>query len=130
MNGTNAPARLGVLLDGEAMPEEEARAFWGRFSAWMDERKGDLSGFAKSEGLLSVHPTMQEGRAVLVASRSAPQKPYTNAPTVKTNIRAPGKPNKADKPDKADKAGGSTGHQAAPDRSARAPFANGKSPKK
>lgn len=82
--------RLAVLLDGDELPEEEARAFWGRFSAWMDANKGDLGGFAKSEGLASVHPTMQANRAVLVASRSAAQRAYTNAPTVKTSLKAPG----------------------------------------
>ena len=91
MNGSkDASANLAVLLDGEAMASEDARAFWTRFSAWMDAKKGDLAGFAKSEGLASVHPTMQAGRAVLVASRSATQKPYTNAPNVKTNLKAPG----------------------------------------
>ena len=91
MNGSkDTKGRLGVLLDGEPMAEEEARAFWARFSAWMDAHKGDLAGFAKSEGLASVHPTMQAGRAVLVASRSKLQKPYTNAPNVKTNLKAPG----------------------------------------
>jgi hypothetical protein len=83
--------KLGVLVDGEAMGEEDARAFWGRFSTWMDANKGDLAGFAKAEGFASVHPTMQDGRAVLVASRSATQKAYTNAPTVKSGLVAPGK---------------------------------------
>jgi len=85
-----AKGRLAVLLDGEPMAEEEARAFWSRFSAWMDANKGDLGGFAKSEGLVSVHPTMQDGRAVLVASKTAAQKAYVNAPTVKSSIKAPG----------------------------------------
>lgn len=70
---------LRVLLDGEAMPAEEAIAFWKRFSAWMDEHQGDLGGFAKSEGLASVRPEMHSGAPVLVASRSAAQTPYTTA---------------------------------------------------
>jgi hypothetical protein len=77
------PGRLGVVVDGQALPEEEARAFWGRFSDHMDANRGDLRGFAEKEGLASVHPTMQGDRPVLVASRSGTQKPYTNAPTVK-----------------------------------------------
>jgi hypothetical protein len=108
-------ARLGVLLDGEPLPEAEARAFWTRFSDWMDANKGDLAGFAKSEGLASVHPTMQDGRAVLVASRSAPQKAYTNAPTVKSGIRSPG---------------GSSSPQGAGARNSKARHANGKAAKK
>jgi hypothetical protein len=70
------------MLDGRPMEEEAARAFWSRFSRWMEERKGDLAGFAAEEGLASVHPEMHEGRAVLVASRTAPQRPYANAPNV------------------------------------------------
>ena len=71
---------LGVLVDGQPMPPEEAIAFWKRFSAWMDEHQGDLGGFAKSEGLASVRPEMHSGTPVLVASRSTPQTPYTTAP--------------------------------------------------
>lgn len=72
--------RLAVTVDGAPLPEEEARAFWGRFSAWMEEHKGDLAGFAKSEGLASVHPKTSREGALLVASRSAVQEPYRNAP--------------------------------------------------
>jgi hypothetical protein len=70
---------LRVLVDGEALPTEEAIAFWKRFSAWMDEHPGDLAGFAQGEGLASVTPEMHSGAPVLVASHSAPQKPYTTA---------------------------------------------------
>jgi hypothetical protein len=72
--------RLGVLIDGTALAEDEARAFWGRFSAWMEAHAGDLAGFARSEGLASVHPEMHGGAPVLVASRKAPQRAYTSAP--------------------------------------------------
>ncbi|MGH7295428.1 MAG: hypothetical protein ACRELB_10870 [Polyangiaceae bacterium] len=74
---------LRVLVDGEALPTEEAISFWKRFSAWMDEHPGDLGGFARGEGLASVTPEMHAGAPVLVASRTAPQKPYTTAPTKK-----------------------------------------------
>jgi hypothetical protein len=70
---------LRVLVDGEALPTEEAIAFWKRFSAWMDEHPGDLGGFARSEGLTSVTPEMHAGAPVLVASHTAAQKPYTTA---------------------------------------------------
>ena len=120
---------LGVLLDGEAMPESDARAFWSRFSTWMDDHKGDLKGFAASEGLASVHPTMQGGRAVLVASKSAPQAAYTSAREVKTpktpvkganvksGLRAPGRPS-------GNASGGSS-----PNRSGNAGKGSGQTPK-
>jgi hypothetical protein len=74
---------LRVLVDGEALPAEEAIAFWKRFSTWMDEHPGDLAGFAGTEGLKSVVPEMHAGAPVLVASKSAAQKPYTTAPKKK-----------------------------------------------
>jgi hypothetical protein len=70
---------LRVLVDGAPMADEAAQAFWKRFSAWMEEHRGDLGGFAQAEGLVSVHPQMHAGEAVLVASRSATQAPYSSA---------------------------------------------------
>jgi hypothetical protein len=74
---------LRVLVDGVALPDSEATAFWRRFSVWMDEHPGDLGGFAKTEGLSSVRPEMHDGTPVLVASRSAPQVAYGPAPKKK-----------------------------------------------
>jgi hypothetical protein len=76
--GHGQGASLAVLVDGKPMDEAEARTFWGRFSAHMEENKGDLAGFAKKEGFASVHPSMQGGRPVLVVSTSAPQGPYVS----------------------------------------------------
>ena len=70
---------LRVLIDGNAIPEAESRSLWARFSAWMEEHKGDLAGFAKAEGFASVHPELHGGEPVLVVSRTSPQKPYTSA---------------------------------------------------
>ena len=70
---------LSVLVDGVALSEADARAFWDRFSRYMDDHPRDLVGFAKSEGLASVHPQMGASGAMLVASRTAPQQPYANA---------------------------------------------------
>lgn len=67
---------LRVLVDGEPLPEEEARAFWERFSAFMEEHRGDLAGFAAREGFASVHPGVEGGRPVLYASRTEAQMPY------------------------------------------------------
>ncbi len=72
-------ARLTVVVDGVPMPEEEARAFWARFSAHMESHKGDLAGFAKVEGFASVRPAMGPEGAQLVVSRTAKQEPYGNA---------------------------------------------------
>jgi len=72
--------RLAVTVDGAPLGEEEARAFWGRFSAFMEEHRGDLAGFAKAEGFASVHPETGPTGAVLVASRTAPQRGYATAP--------------------------------------------------
>lgn len=71
---------LRVLVDGVALPEAEARAFWGRFSAYLDAHKGNLAGFAQAEGFASVHPETHGGEPVLVVSRTAPQRTYANAP--------------------------------------------------
>ncbi|MBV9948134.1 MAG: hypothetical protein JOZ69_14865 [Myxococcales bacterium] len=70
---------LRVVVDGETLPDPEARAFWKRFSEWMDGHHGDLAGFAQAEGFASVHPEMAASGPVLVASRSDPQRPYATA---------------------------------------------------
>jgi hypothetical protein len=67
---------LRVTLDGAPLPAEQAAFFWKRFSAWMEENPGDLIGFARSEGLESVHPEVDDGGPVLSASRTSPQRPY------------------------------------------------------
>lgn len=72
--------RLSVIVDGTPMPDAEARAFWERFSAHMEEHKGDLAGFARAEGFASVHPEMRGGAPVLIVSRTAAQRAYANAP--------------------------------------------------
>ncbi|MDB4944880.1 MAG: hypothetical protein JWP97_4414 [Labilithrix sp.] len=75
MNGT--PKKLlAAYLDGAPLPEPEAHALWDRFSLWMEEHRGDLAGFAASEGYASVKPGVEGDRPVLRASRSATQTPY------------------------------------------------------
>ena len=74
--GPPSKKRLGVLVDGTAMPDEDAHALWERFSDWMEEHRGDLAGFAAQEGFLSVHPGVDGDRPVLRASKSAAQLPY------------------------------------------------------
>jgi hypothetical protein len=72
-------AKLTVIVDGAPMADEEARAFWKRFSDHMEGNKGDLAGFAKAEGFASVRPAMGSEGAQLVVSRTARQEPYANA---------------------------------------------------
>ena len=69
-----------MKIDGVLLAEDEGRALWQRFSAHMEDNRGDLAGFAKSEGLASIHPAMEGGRAILVGSRSAsaPQRAYAS----------------------------------------------------
>jgi hypothetical protein len=67
---------LTVRVDGAALPDDEARAMWERFSAWMEEHRGDLAGFAKQEGFASAHPGVENGSPVLLLSREAAQRPY------------------------------------------------------
>jgi hypothetical protein len=102
-------ASLAVLIDGQPMPETEARAFWERFSAHMEENKGDLAGFAKKEGFASVHPSMKGGRPVLLASTTSPQGPYVS-------VEKGG--------------GGSSSHQGSRRTQAKGPAAGGKGPKR
>jgi hypothetical protein len=78
---------LRALVDGMPLPVAEARLLWERFSAWMETRAGDLAGFARAEGFASVHPELDGGCAVLVASRSEAQGPY--APARRTAAAAP-----------------------------------------
>ena len=60
------------------MADADARAFWKRFSDHMEQNRGDLAGFAKSEGFASVRPAVENGAAVLIASHSDAQVPYTS----------------------------------------------------
>jgi hypothetical protein len=69
--------KLAVLVDGVPMADADARALWERFSAWMEDHPGDLAGFAKEEGYVSVHPGVEAGRPVLRASKRDPQRPYS-----------------------------------------------------
>jgi hypothetical protein len=70
---------MKVVVDGTQMPEAEGRAFWERFSAWMEEHRGDLAGFAAQEGYTSVHPGVDADGPVLRVSKTAAQQPYSNA---------------------------------------------------
>ena len=81
---------LAVLVDGAPLPEAEARALWERFSDWMEEHRGDLAGFAAREGFASIHPGVDNGRPVLVASMTSAQRPYTTATEIARSARGGG----------------------------------------
>jgi hypothetical protein len=78
---------LAVKIDGTALPDDEARAMWERFSAWMEEHRGDLAGFAKQEGFASAHPGVENGKPILLLSRNAAQRPY--APVAQDESSSP-----------------------------------------
>lgn len=56
---------LAVEVNGTPMAESEARALWERFSAWMEDHRGDFVGFARAEGFTSVQPGVNAGRPIL-----------------------------------------------------------------
>jgi hypothetical protein len=64
-------SRLLALIDGVALPEEEGKALWREFSAHMDEHRGDMAGFAKKKGWVSVSPEHRGGKAVLLVQTTA-----------------------------------------------------------
>ena len=69
-------SQLSVLVDGVPLPSEEARALWTKFSEYMDEHRGDMAGFAKLHGYISVAPEVRKGQPVLVIKKTAaPSKP-------------------------------------------------------
>jgi len=80
---------LGVVVDGVPLPAADARALWRRFSDWMNDHAGDLSGFAAAEGFASVRPELHDGVPVLACSRTAPQTPYGPAAKRKSRPVAP-----------------------------------------
>ena len=86
---TTGQKALQVLVDGVALPEEEGRELWKRFSEWMEEHKGDLAGFAASQGYTSIRPATSGGAPVLVASRTEAQVAYGNAKELAAKKAAP-----------------------------------------
>ena len=58
-------------MDGALLPDEEARALWTQFSQHMDANEGDLAGFAREKGWISVSPEYRKGQAVLVVKTTS-----------------------------------------------------------
>lgn len=65
-------SRLAAIVDGAPLDEEAARALWVAFSAHMDANRGDVAGFARLKGWVSVAPEYRQGKAVLVVKTGAP----------------------------------------------------------
>lgn len=61
-------SRLGAIIDGRVLSDDEARVLWVEFSVHMDDHVGDLAGFARSKGWTKIVPEHRAGRAVLVIS--------------------------------------------------------------
>ena len=62
--------RLAVVADGKALPDDEARLLWERFSAHMEAHRGDFEGFAQREGYAHAKVAVQQGVPTLTLSRS------------------------------------------------------------
>ncbi len=70
-------SNLAASIDGAPLADDEARDLWTRFSRYMDEHRGDMAGFARESGYVSVTPTFEHGRAPLVVrtTEAPPEKP-------------------------------------------------------
>ncbi|WP_438007725.1 hypothetical protein WME89_02700 [Sorangium sp. So ce321] len=87
-------SNLAASVDGAPLSEEEARDLWTRFSRHMDEHRGDMAGFARENGYVSVTPTFEHGRALLVVrtTEAPPEKPAPRPGADRPAPRANGKP--------------------------------------
>ena len=110
-------SRLLALIDGVALPDEEGRALWREFSAHMDEHRGDMAGFAKKKGWVSVSPEHRGGKAVLLVRTTAapPQPAEAPRPAAKPRPASP-KPASRPRPGAAPRQGGKPANPARPRR--------------
>ncbi|MBI4955532.1 MAG: hypothetical protein HY908_26155 [Myxococcales bacterium] len=79
----DAPGALRATAAGVELPAEETRALWQRFSAYMDEHRGDLPGFAASEGFAYAAARYTRGAAVLELAHEAPPPPPPKKPATR-----------------------------------------------
>jgi hypothetical protein len=104
---TTEASTLACVIDGVALPEEDAKALWKEFSEHMDEKRGDFAGYAKKKDWFSVLPEYRGGKAVLVIrttakarslppvqapQKPAPQKPRAHQPKPMPKARQKSKP--------------------------------------
>jgi hypothetical protein len=107
---------LLARVDGALLPEKEARDLWARFSAYMDEHRGDLGGFAKQEGLTSIRPSFEDGAAILIASHTEAQAPYRNVsaedePNQRDRVATPQRPARSSPGSGKNQSGGKSRHK-------------------
>lgn len=124
---TAEASKLACVIDGTALPEVDAKALWKEFSEHMDEKRGDMAGYARKKDWFSVAPEFRDGKAVLVIRTTAnarslppvqaPPKPKPQAkakpkakPAPQANQKAP--PRRPNSPAKPKASGG--GGQAPP----------------
>lgn len=80
---TTEQSALAAMVDGSALPPEQARDLWKKFSDYMGEHRGDVAGFAKSSGFVRIAPEYRNGKAVLIAYTKEPSR--SAAPAKKKN---------------------------------------------
>ncbi|MBK9259203.1 MAG: hypothetical protein IPM54_05145 [Polyangiaceae bacterium] len=84
---TTEQSALAALVDGVALPADDARNLWKRFSDYMGEHRGDLAGFAKNSGFIRIAPEYRNGKAVLVAYTKEPPPRASGQPKKKAKKR-------------------------------------------
>ena len=105
---TTEPSKLACVIDGVLVPVEDAMALWKEFSEHMDEKRGDMAGFAKKKGWFAVAPEYRDGKAVLVVRTTAtaktlpavqaPQKPRPQQQKARPKPKPGAKPQQKAKP--------------------------------
>lgn len=120
---TAEASKLACVIDGVTLPEEEAKALWKEFSEHMDEKRGDMAGYAKKKGWFSVAPEFRGGKAVLVIRTTATARSLPPA-------QAPQKPRPKQKPKQTPQAGQKAPQRPNPPAKPRAPGGGQVPPKK
>jgi hypothetical protein len=100
-------SKLACVIDGAPLSEEDAKALWKEFSAYMDANRGDMAGFAKKKGWFAIAPEYRDGKAVLVARTTATARTLPAA-------QAPQKPRPQQKPKPKPKQGAKPQQKAKP----------------
>ena len=71
---TNEPSALAAFVDGAPLAEDAARDLWKRFSEHMGEHKGDIVGFAKTNGFVRVTPSIAAAARCSSHTRRSPRR--------------------------------------------------------
>ncbi len=98
---TEEATKLAGIVDGVNLSAVEAKALWKEFSEHMDEKRGDMVGYARKKSWFSVLPEYRDGKAVLIVRTTATSKgppPVAAPPKAKPKPRPPQKPAQGAKP--------------------------------